>query len=109
MDLVVRRRDTLAEMNRILKVEEIFWHQKAKCKWLQEGDRNTKFFYKLVNGRKRNNLIPRLVVDGVEVVIFEDIADEAIQFFSNLYKKDLGSRLVIANLFQQQLLEEQMV
>lgn len=32
---------------------------------LKEGDANTKFFYQWANGRRRRNLIPYLMQDGV--------------------------------------------
>ena len=31
-------------LHETLRVEELFWRQKAHCKWLKEGDRNTSFF-----------------------------------------------------------------
>lgn len=32
--------------------EEIFWKQKARINWLQEGDKNTAFFFNSVKARK---------------------------------------------------------
>lgn len=39
--LVSRRREVLREFEQVIKAEEIFSHQKAKCKWLKKGDGNT--------------------------------------------------------------------
>ncbi|KAK9922241.1 hypothetical protein M0R45_030715 [Rubus argutus] len=33
--------------------EEISWKQRAKSQWEKEGDNNTRFFHKIVNGRKK--------------------------------------------------------
>ena len=54
---------------------------------IKEGDNNTKFFHKVVNSRRRYNHISMLKVNGV---IYEDkseIADQAVQFYKNLYKE----------------------
>lgn len=65
--------------------EEIFWRQKAKLTWAK-GVNNTRFFHKLVNGRKKRNLIERLELSNGSVV--EDkalIEEEIIGFYKNLY------------------------
>lgn len=36
-----------------IKMNEMFWHKKAKTIWIHEGDGNTKFFHKMANGRKK--------------------------------------------------------
>ncbi|XP_071909790.1 uncharacterized protein [Coffea arabica] len=40
--------------------EEMFWSQKARLKWLQEGNKNTQFFHALVNGRRKSNRMHKL-------------------------------------------------
>lgn len=32
------------ELKELAKAEEISWRQKSRCLWLQEGDRNTRYF-----------------------------------------------------------------
>ena len=54
---------------------------------IKKGDNNTKFFHKVANSRKRYNHISMLEVNEV---IYEDefeMADQAVQFFKNLYKE----------------------
>ena len=43
--------------------EEIFWKQKAWIEWLQEGDKNTAFFFNSVKSRQHGNAISSLVTD----------------------------------------------
>lgn len=55
------------------KEEETYWWQKSKDKWLNGGDRNTRFFHNSVKASRRRNSIVKLVNDhGVEV-FFESI------------------------------------
>ena len=54
---------------------------------IKEGNKNTKFFHKVANSRRRYNQISMLEVDGV---IYEDeseMADQVVQFYKNLYKE----------------------
>ena len=32
------------DLNRMLDIEELMWHQRIHITWLQKGDRNTTFF-----------------------------------------------------------------
>ncbi|XP_027181778.1 uncharacterized protein LOC113780162 [Coffea eugenioides] len=75
-----------AEINRAVAVEEQFWRQKARVKWLTCGDRNTRFFHAVVRQRRVQGAIHR-VKDPTRmwVVKDEDIAKAAIEYFSNLF------------------------
>ncbi|XP_070039385.1 uncharacterized protein [Nicotiana tomentosiformis] len=42
-----------AQLIRYLAIEEEFWKQKSGMAWFKEGNRNTKFFYAQVNGRRK--------------------------------------------------------
>lgn len=41
-----------AYLKHILNVEDIYWKQKAGMGWFEHGDRNTRFFYGFVKGRR---------------------------------------------------------
>lgn len=40
-----RRLELKEELNKAYKEEEIYWAQKARCKWLKERDKNTSYFH----------------------------------------------------------------
>lgn len=48
----------LNEYDAILKQEELDWFQQSRTKWIQDGDRNTRFQHlKTINIRKRNKIL----------------------------------------------------
>lgn len=50
----------------VLALEDDFWKQNAGMSWFKDGDRNTKFFRTLVNGRRKRLQIKRIQnSDGV--------------------------------------------
>lgn len=76
-----RKKVLLGDMDVVLRGEELHWKQKAKCKWLKEGD-NTRFFHKVASGKRRRNLISRMNIWGVEIDNEDMIKDEVIRFLS---------------------------
>ena len=52
------------ELKQIFKDEELYWQNRAKVRWLLEGDANTKFFHIQASVRKKKNSIFALLIDG---------------------------------------------
>jgi hypothetical protein len=42
------------------KQEETMWCQKSRIRWLNEGERNTKFFHRTTIGRRSHNKILKI-------------------------------------------------
>jgi hypothetical protein len=40
------------ELDKLILMEEICWRQKSRALWLQEGDKNSKFFHRLANSHR---------------------------------------------------------
>lgn len=64
------------EIDELLKQEEIYWGQRSRIMWLNDGDRNTSFFHKRAANRRRRNTIEKILNDERKMVDDEgEIAD----------------------------------
>nr|XP_027064499.1 uncharacterized protein LOC113690699 [Coffea arabica] len=86
-DSVQRALNVARERLRVtLVVEEGFWKQKARVRWLKDGDRNTKYFHAVVAERRSRAIIHRIRGPTGAWVESEDlIGKEAIGFFQGLF------------------------
>lgn len=69
-----------AKLAQALSIEEDFWRQKSACKWLQEDDRNTKFFHNLVKSNRKKAHI-RVIKEGDACItdpIFESLSPKIV-------------------------------
>lgn len=81
----------IVKLEDILKQEEILWQQKARQNWLQNGDRNTRFFHMATVIRRRHNKIEGLKdATGNWVYEKEEIKKTIVDFFSDLFSVDNG-------------------
>ena len=81
-----------AELRQALSIEEQFWSQKPRVKWLQSGDHNSKCFHAVVQQRRAQEMIHRIKKSNdVWVEVDDDIAGEAITYFSDFFSGPLGS------------------
>ena len=59
--------------------EEIHWIQKARVKWVKEGDCNSKFFHKVANDRRNRKFIKVLENErGLVLNNAESITEEIL-------------------------------
>ncbi|XP_027108907.1 uncharacterized protein [Coffea arabica] len=66
--------------------EEVYWSQKAKQKWLTEGDKNTKFYHVCVAGKRKRNRIGLIKKrDGDWCKDEEETGTEIIQYFKDIF------------------------
>uniref|UniRef100_A0A803PZR9 Reverse transcriptase domain-containing protein n=1 Tax=Cannabis sativa TaxID=3483 RepID=A0A803PZR9_CANSA len=73
---------------KVFEEERNIW-LKSKCKWVKEGDANSRFFHNLLNARKAKNTISRIErEDGTILDREDDIVSELISFFSKLYTSE---------------------
>ncbi|XP_028556870.1 uncharacterized protein LOC114581249 [Dendrobium catenatum] len=58
----------VGEFNSTLAKLDTWWKQRAKVKWMVEGDRNSKFFQSFASSRRNSNFISKIKNDVGEVV-----------------------------------------
>lgn len=78
------------EINTMLRHKEILWKQKSKIQWLNEGDRNTKFFYTSTSIRRGRNHIDRLNINGSWTNNLNLISNHVNNYFNDLFRVDFS-------------------
>ena len=75
-----------AELNLLLDKKEQMWHQRAHVKWVQCGDKNTKFFHGTATQQKRRNFIKGLLDDqGVWNREEEVVSALLVDYYGSLF------------------------
>ena len=68
------------------EAERSFFSQRAKCQYIINSDRGTKFFHALVKRNSRKNHIAVIrAEDGALTSSYQQVADEFVRFFQKLY------------------------
>ncbi|XP_027152155.1 uncharacterized protein LOC113758673 [Coffea eugenioides] len=97
-----------AKLRQALSIEEQFCCQKARVKWLRQGDRNSSYFHAVVRQRRAQGMIHRIKNsngDWVDTTI--DIASQAITYFSDLFTGSLQSSPDMRHLIPSMISEEE--
>lgn len=78
--------DALASLEKYYQAllqEEIFFKQKARIKWLVEGDSNTKFFHQSSPHKRAKSTVDSIITEeGITVPTPNDINKVAVEHFS---------------------------
>ncbi|KAK4423391.1 hypothetical protein Salat_1921900 [Sesamum alatum] len=73
-----------AAWHRALSIEEDYWRQKLSCKWVVEGERNTRYFHSLVKKKRARTVIPSVMVDGRNLTAEAERLTSRAEFFNTL-------------------------
>ncbi|XP_020705669.1 uncharacterized protein LOC110116443 [Dendrobium catenatum] len=87
--LQIEKRCKVKELNVTLGHLNTWWKQRAKVKWIEEGDANTKLFHAFDNARKNGNLVPQLKNNNGSLT--ED-PKEIEELFYNYFQKKWDDR-----------------
>ncbi|XP_073026652.1 uncharacterized protein [Primulina eburnea] len=77
------------DLARVTAMEADFWRQKAACRWLEDGERNTKLFHNMVKKKRVAIKIFRIWDNGSCLTSPDLIQQSGAAFFQNLLTGDL--------------------
>ncbi|KAF7839851.1 ribonuclease H [Senna tora] len=90
-------RELKNELEDVLNQEEELWFQKARCMWIREGNRNTKYYHTKAIARRRRNKITMLKnQSGDWTENKEEIKSIILDYYMTLFKEDQPNREVEA-------------
>jgi len=83
--LMQQEKGAQRNLDEALHKEEVFWLEKSKVKWHQEGDRNTSYFHRVTKIKNTTKLITSLK-DGENLITYPNqIADHTVAYFESLF------------------------
>ena len=81
----LQERELLTQLNKRCDQEAIYWNQKARVKWLKEGEKNTSFFHKSTIQHRMQNSFSKLRSEtGETLEEQEKISEELTRNFTHL-------------------------
>lgn len=85
------RQLSLQEVTSKKQLQEALWlavqshesllRQKSRSRWIKEGDCNSKYFHKLMNVSRRNNLLKGIMIDDIWVDEPKKVKEAVRMFF----------------------------
>ncbi|XP_019157963.1 PREDICTED: uncharacterized protein LOC109154684 [Ipomoea nil] len=84
MGLMKLKKTFIDNLHDILKQEEVFWHQKSRKDWIQDGDRNTTFYHRATLVRRNRARVTMLKVNGEWISNPQIIKEHITNFFKCL-------------------------
>ena len=92
-ELQIQEKSLLQEFSQRELQEEVYWNQKSRIKWLQEGECNTSFFHKVAIQHHQGNRLDKMKMeDGNIAETQEELENTLNSYFTNLMKESEGDR-----------------
>lgn len=83
-----------AKLIQAQKSQTLYWEQKSRIKWMEEGEANTSYFHALVKDRHRKQVIRGLRnSDGTQLHTNAELGTAAVQFFTQLFTSETVQHL----------------
>lgn len=89
---LIALQEARAVLRNSLMVEEGYWRQKARINWIQERDKNSKYFQSVVAERRAKAVIHRIKGATGDWMVDDDrIAAKAVEYFKTLFSAETSS------------------
>ena len=59
---------------------------RSRKQWLEEGEQNTAYFFRLEKSRSRANCIRKINIDGTVTDDPQTVSNHCLMFYKNLYE-----------------------
>ena len=103
-----QKMEGLKEFKRWALLEEIScWRQKSREIWLNEFDRNTRFFHKMANSHRRENQISKMRINEAWLTEEEELRQGVVEAFKTLLSDTGEWRASLDGLSFQRINEEE--
>lgn len=79
-----------AALRQALHREELYWHQKSRTDWIDNGDRNTEFYHAVTQQNRRRNFMKRLRISSSEEWCEDQhlLQLHAVSFYQHLFSSE---------------------
>lgn len=99
-----KRNHLKMEYENLADRQEIHYRQKSRIQWQMDGERNTKYYHRIVNNRRRRrNTFASLNINGVMVDDKQAIREEIVSHFENRFKLNSEEFIVLGRSLPSQL------
>ena len=106
---ISKRKELMAEFWKLSNHNESILWQRSRCKWVMEGDRNTKYFHACINKRRVRNQLSGVKIGDVWVEDPIRVKEGVAGFFESRYKESCRDRPTLDGVHFRSLREEDKV
>ena len=86
-----------------VSMEEVPERQLSRELWLREGDRNTGFFHRMANARRRVNALDKIKINGVRITEEQEVREGIANAYQQLLSESSGWKADIGGLLLKQI------
>jgi hypothetical protein len=75
-------------LEQLYEMEELYWHNRSGGQWILEGDRNTDYYHRIANERKKRCSITSLMDGDTELTSKENLKNHIVNYSKSLFRAD---------------------